>query len=81
MRNDVWPGFQAVQAKCVQTNERNDQLDNKIEKSGVEAARRKFTPEFMNRLDKVVVFVIAAARAGHRTAIKAHRSIAPQAKE
>lgn len=29
---------------------------SKIARSGVEAARRKFTPEFMNRLDKVVVF-------------------------
>jgi ATP-dependent Clp protease ATP-binding subunit ClpA len=28
----------------------------KINRSGIEAARRKFTPEFMNRLDKVVVF-------------------------
>jgi ATP-dependent Clp protease ATP-binding subunit ClpB len=27
-----------------------------LAKSGVEAARRKFTPEFMNRIDKVVVF-------------------------
>ena len=25
-------------------------------RSGVEAARRKFTPEFMNRLDKIVMF-------------------------
>jgi len=32
------------------------ELDSKIEKIGVEAARRKFSPEFMNRLDKVVVF-------------------------
>ena len=31
-------------------------LDEKMAKTGVEAARRKFTPEFMNRLDKVVVF-------------------------
>ncbi|MCC7154868.1 MAG: ATP-dependent Clp protease ATP-binding subunit, partial [Bryobacterales bacterium] len=31
-------------------------VNAKIEKSGVEAARRKFTPEFMNRLDKIVVF-------------------------
>ncbi len=31
-------------------------LDAKMAKTGVEAARRKFTPEFMNRLDKVVVF-------------------------
>jgi len=28
----------------------------KIERTAVEAARRKFTPEFMNRIDKVVVF-------------------------
>ncbi len=28
----------------------------KIARSGLDAARRKFTPEFMNRLDKVVVF-------------------------
>jgi len=34
----------------------DDKIDQKIGKSGVEAARRKFTPEFMNRLDKVVVF-------------------------
>jgi ATP-dependent Clp protease ATP-binding subunit ClpA len=31
-------------------------LDDKIERTAVEAARRKFTPEFMNRIDKVVVF-------------------------
>ena len=34
----------------------DDKLNAKVAKSGVEAARRKFTPEFMNRLDKVVVF-------------------------
>ena len=28
----------------------------KLARAGAEAARRKFTPEFMNRLDKVVVF-------------------------
>jgi ATP-dependent Clp protease ATP-binding subunit ClpA len=28
----------------------------KISRTGVEAARRKFTPEFINRLDKIVVF-------------------------
>lgn len=32
------------------------QLDEKVERTAVEAARRKFSPEFMNRLDKVVVF-------------------------
>jgi len=31
-------------------------LDTKVERTAVEAARRKFSPEFMNRLDKVVVF-------------------------
>jgi len=31
-------------------------LNEKVEKTAVEAARKKFSPEFMNRLDKVVVF-------------------------
>src|SRR6516164_1588271 len=31
-------------------------LDTKIDRTAVEAARRKFTPEFMNRIDKTVVF-------------------------
>jgi ATP-dependent Clp protease ATP-binding subunit ClpB len=31
-------------------------LNEKVERTAVEAARRKFSPEFMNRLDKVVVF-------------------------
>src|SRR5437879_12403377 len=30
-------------------------LDEKVARTGVEAARRKFSPEFMNSLDKVVV--------------------------
>jgi ATP-dependent Clp protease ATP-binding subunit ClpA len=33
-----------------------DGLQGKINRAGLEAARRKFTPEFMNRLDRVVVF-------------------------
>src|SRR5215813_14002177 len=32
------------------------QLNQKVERTAVEAARRKFSPEFMNRLDKVVCF-------------------------
>src|SRR5215468_9645988 len=32
------------------------ELDSRVERIGIEAARRKFSPEFMNRLDKVVVF-------------------------
>ena len=31
-------------------------LDEKVERTAMEAARRKFSPEFMNRLDKMVVF-------------------------
>src|SRR5690348_13707467 len=31
-------------------------LDEKVERTALGAARRKFSPEFMNRLDKVVVF-------------------------
>ena len=32
------------------------EVDQKIYRTAVEAARRKFSPEFMNRIDKVVVF-------------------------
>jgi len=31
-------------------------LHEKVQRTAVEAARRRFSPEFMNRLDKVVVF-------------------------
>src|SRR2546428_6413096 len=31
-------------------------LDGKVERTAIEAAQRKFSPEFMNRLDKVGVF-------------------------
>lgn len=34
----------------------DEKLNAKLARSGMEAARKKFTPEFMNRLDKVVVF-------------------------
>jgi ATP-dependent Clp protease ATP-binding subunit ClpA len=33
-----------------------ENLAGKLDRAGVEAARRRFTPEFMNRIDKVVVF-------------------------
>ncbi len=32
------------------------QLDEKVEKTAAEAAKRKFAPEFINRIDKMVVF-------------------------
>src|SRR5690349_18052947 len=34
----------------------DSKVDEKITRSAQEAARRKFSPEFMNRIDKVVVF-------------------------
>jgi ATP-dependent Clp protease ATP-binding subunit ClpA len=33
-----------------------DKLNVKVERTATEAAKRKFSPEFMNRLDKIVVF-------------------------
>ena len=42
------------------------ELNAKLTKIGVEAARRKFSPEFMNRLDKVVVFQSLAEAAMRR---------------
>src|SRR5450631_238579 len=48
-------GFQA--ATLTNGNVEVDQeLTDKLAKSGIAAARRKFTPEFMNRIDKVVAF-------------------------
>ena len=37
-------------------DKREDRLDTKLERTALEAAKKKFSPEFMNRLDKVVVF-------------------------
>jgi ATP-dependent Clp protease ATP-binding subunit ClpB len=37
-------------------NPNDTEVDQKIYRTAVEAARRKFSPEFMNRIDKVVVF-------------------------
>ena len=48
-------GFQRA-SMCAQPAAVDEQLNKKMSRSGVEAARRKFTPEFMNRIDKVVVF-------------------------
>jgi ATP-dependent Clp protease ATP-binding subunit ClpB len=36
--------------------ESDDELHSKINRAAMEAARRKFSPEFMNRIDKVLVF-------------------------
>jgi ATP-dependent Clp protease ATP-binding subunit ClpB len=40
----------------VQRAETKQGLDEKVERTASEAAKRKFAPEFMNRIDKTVVF-------------------------
>ncbi len=40
----------------------DENLDDKINRTAVEAARRKFSPEFMNRIDKTVVFTTLRAQ-------------------
>jgi len=50
-------GFAASEVQRLRdAGEVDEDLKSKIGKVGVEAARRKFTPEFMNRIDKTVVF-------------------------
>jgi ATP-dependent Clp protease ATP-binding subunit ClpB len=50
-------GFNACDASCKSNaGEPGESLKGKIERSGMQAARRKFTPEFINRLDKIVTF-------------------------
>ncbi len=50
-------GFMAGAARAKMATGTVDQgIGEKMARSGIEAARRKFTPEFMNRLDKVVTF-------------------------
>jgi ATP-dependent Clp protease ATP-binding subunit ClpA len=39
-----------------------DELDAKVERTAADAARRKFAPEFMNRIDKIVVFHTLGAK-------------------
>ena len=50
-------GFAAHEvSRDLQAGPMGVELTDKISRAGIEAARRKFTPEFMNRLDKIVVF-------------------------
>jgi ATP-dependent Clp protease ATP-binding subunit ClpA len=48
-------GIGFAPTKTDQTKEDNE-IDSKIYRTALEAAKRKFSPEFMNRIDKVVVF-------------------------
>jgi ATP-dependent Clp protease ATP-binding subunit ClpB len=38
------------------SKEQANRLDERMERAAIDAARRKFSPEFVNRLDKLVVF-------------------------
>lgn len=59
MSNILNPGFgfrrpfNLVSEDSVRNNQK---LSNQLKRSGIAAAQRKFTPEFINRLDKIVVF-------------------------
>ena len=57
MSNLISPklGFQTI-SRGTETLDLSTEATAKLAKSGIEAARRKFSPEFMNRIDKVVVF-------------------------
>jgi len=44
------------QARRTAAGEIDEKLNVKLKNTSVEAARRKFTPEFINRLDKIVTF-------------------------
>jgi ATP-dependent Clp protease ATP-binding subunit ClpA len=49
-------GFCSPHRAEMESGEVGDRTSKKIASSGVEAARRKFPPEFVNRADKIVVF-------------------------
>ena len=49
-------GFASGEAEREHMTEAGPKITEKVCKAGIEAARRKFTPEFMNRIDKLVVF-------------------------
>src|SRR5437588_372701 len=50
-------GFNACEiANKALTGTLDEKMNSKISRSGNEAARKKFTPEFINRLDKIVTF-------------------------
>lgn len=51
--NDLINGSMGFAQKPAQSDTR---LDDKINRTAVEAARRRFSPEFINRIDKIVVF-------------------------
>ena len=54
--NVMSPGLGFAGPKRKDQDFRSEGMTSRIASAGMSAARRKFTPEFINRLDKVVVF-------------------------
>jgi len=49
-------GFSAAEWQRAKFDIKEESMVGKIHRSGVEAARKRFTPEFMNRLDEIITF-------------------------
>ena len=49
-------GFSAVNHQAASLDLKEEKTAGRLHRSGVEAARKRFTPEFMNRLDEIVTF-------------------------
>jgi len=49
-------GFAPSGRECHEFGETEEDLSHKMSSAGLEAVRRRLTPEFVNRLDKIVVF-------------------------
>ena len=54
--NVMSPGLRFAGPKRKDQDFRSESMTSRIASAGMSAARRKFTPEFINRLDKIVVF-------------------------
>src|SRR5207247_1938384 len=54
--NKMLVGGIGFTGRGAQAGDNFERIDQKIYRTATEAARRKFSPEFMNRIDKIVVF-------------------------
>jgi ATP-dependent Clp protease ATP-binding subunit ClpB len=56
MSSIMSPGLGFGTGRCAGPQECSEDMLNRVKRAAIEAARRKFTPEFINRLDKMIVF-------------------------
>jgi len=54
--NKMMVGGIGFTSRAAQADDNFEKIDQKIYRAATDAARRKFSPEFMNRIDKIVVF-------------------------